>query len=152
MARTSLGRFWAPRSSPLPCACSSTYLLPLPFAQIILSFVPKQGSRHQAARSPLTEGILCSHLPDSWRYELQPFFRITDCKASLSQTQIRHQLPQLRVFVTQLLHLLRLAHVHATVLRLPGVDRVLRFHFPRHVFHRPTPRCCFSTLIMSASV
>ena len=27
-----------PRSSALPCACSSTYLLPLPFAEIILSF------------------------------------------------------------------------------------------------------------------
>src|SRR5581483_9737992 len=29
----------------------------------------------------------------------------------------------------------RLAHVHPAILRLPGVDRVLRYaHFPRHVF------------------
>jgi hypothetical protein len=34
-----------PRSSALPCACSSTYSLPLPFAQIILGFVRKRGSR-----------------------------------------------------------------------------------------------------------
>src|SRR5207248_11257349 len=38
----------APRSSALPCACSSTYSLPLSFAQIILSFVRKQGSRSNA--------------------------------------------------------------------------------------------------------
>src|SRR5580693_4764766 len=37
-----------PRSSALPCACSSTYLLPLPFAEIILSFVRKQGIRSLA--------------------------------------------------------------------------------------------------------
>ena len=42
---------------------------------------------HQAARSSLTEGILLPHLPDSClqSYELQPFFRITDCNASLSR-------------------------------------------------------------------
>src|SRR5208337_1299176 len=34
-----------PRSSDLPCVCSSTYPLPLSFAQIILSLVRKQGSR-----------------------------------------------------------------------------------------------------------
>src|SRR2546421_595570 len=36
----------AHRSSALPCACSSTYLLPLSFAKIILSFVRKQGSQN----------------------------------------------------------------------------------------------------------
>ena len=35
----------APRSSALPCACSSTYPLPISFAQIMLSFVRAQGSR-----------------------------------------------------------------------------------------------------------
>src|SRR5208283_3062473 len=43
--------------------------------------------RHQAARTPLAEGILPAHLLDSrlQGYELQPFFRITDCRASLSR-------------------------------------------------------------------
>src|SRR6266571_4220105 len=43
--------------------------------------------RHQAARTPLAEGILPAHLLDSrlQGYELQPFFRITDCSASLSK-------------------------------------------------------------------
>src|SRR5208337_4581133 len=51
------------------------------------------------------------------------------------QAQIDHQLLQLRVLIPQLLRFLRLAHVHPAVLRLPGVDRVLRHsHFPRHVF------------------
>jgi hypothetical protein len=42
---------------------------------------------HQSAGSPLAEGILLLHLLDSClqRYELQPFFRITDCSASLSR-------------------------------------------------------------------
>src|SRR2546422_3029732 len=35
----------APRSSAPPCAGSSTYTLPLPLAEIILSFVRKEGSR-----------------------------------------------------------------------------------------------------------
>ncbi len=42
---------------------------------------------HQAARPPLAEGISFPHLLDSClqRYELHPFFRITDCNASLSR-------------------------------------------------------------------
>jgi len=35
-------------SSALPCGCSSTYPVRLSFAQIILSFVRKQGSRSVA--------------------------------------------------------------------------------------------------------
>ena len=55
------------------------------------------------------------------------------------QTQIRNQLSQLRVLVTQLLSFLRLAYVHSTVLRFPGVERVLGHpHFTRHVFHLPS--------------
>ncbi len=47
----------------------------------------RHGQHHQPARSPLTEGVVLFHLPDSGlqRYELQPFFRITDCNASLSR-------------------------------------------------------------------
>src|SRR5512141_2777067 len=41
---------------------------------------------HQSTRATFAEGVLLFHLLDSGlqRYELQPFFRITDCKASLS--------------------------------------------------------------------
>src|SRR5581483_11272789 len=53
----------------------------------------------------------------------------------LVQTQVRHQFPQPRVFIPQLLRFLRLAHVHPAVLRLPRVDRVLgHAYFPRHIF------------------
>ena len=38
----------APRSSALPCACFSTYALPLSFAEIILSSVRKEGIRSLA--------------------------------------------------------------------------------------------------------
>src|SRR5208283_3758113 len=43
--------------------------------------------RYQPARPPLAEGILPAHLLDSrlQGYELQPFFLITDCRASLSK-------------------------------------------------------------------
>ena len=55
---------------------------------------------------------------------------------------MRHQLPQSRVLIAQLLGFLRLAHIHPAVLRLPGVDRVFRdAHFPCHIFLpcAPTP-------------
>lgn len=42
------------------------------------------------------------------------------------QTQVRHQLPQSRVLTPQLLSLLSLCHIHATVLRLPSINRMLR--------------------------
>src|SRR5947209_6096961 len=43
--------------------------------------------RHHPTRPPLAEGILLLHLLDSrlQGYELHPFFRITDCSASLSR-------------------------------------------------------------------
>jgi putative transposase len=43
--------------------------------------------RHQPARTPLAEGILLAHLSHSRLQdcELHPFFRITDCNASLSK-------------------------------------------------------------------
>ena len=41
------------------------------------------------------------------------------------QIQVRHQLLQRRVFFAQRLHFLRFTRVHVTVLRLPGVDRLL---------------------------
>src|SRR3984885_10965214 len=54
---------------------------------------------HQkAARSPLAEGVLLFDMLDSClhRYELHPFFRITDCSASLSRlrsaTSLRRRL------------------------------------------------------------
>src|SRR5204862_7787848 len=43
----------------------------------------------------------------------------------LVQAEIGDQLLQPPVLLAQLLHLLRLAHFHAAVLRLPGVDGVL---------------------------
>ena len=45
--------------------------------------------QHQRTRPPLAEGILRLHLLDSCLpgYELQPFFRITDCSASLSSVR-----------------------------------------------------------------
>jgi hypothetical protein len=48
---------------------------------------PAEGQHHQQARSPLAEGVLLFHLLDSrlQGYELQPFFLITDCSASLSK-------------------------------------------------------------------
>src|ERR1700719_2716965 len=50
------------------------------------------------------------------------------------QTQIHHQLLESRVLVAQLLCLLRLTHIHAAVLRFPGVDRMLRHaRFTRHI-------------------
>src|SRR3974390_485584 len=46
-------------------------------------------NRHhqKSARSPLAEGVLLLYLLDSrlHGYELHPFFRITDCSASLSK-------------------------------------------------------------------
>src|SRR5205823_9243676 len=63
-----------------------------------------------------------------------PVFSNHRLQRFLVQAQIRHQLPQPRVLVTQLLRFLRLAHIHPPVLRLPRVDRVLRYpHFPRHI-------------------
>src|SRR5947208_3044030 len=49
--------------------------------------VTRYRHHQQTARPPLAEGIVLPHLPDSClqRYELQPFFRITDCSASLSR-------------------------------------------------------------------
>ena len=54
------------------------------------SFVPDSGQLDTAtiskpARSPLAEGVLLFDMVDSClhRYELHPFFRITDCSASL---------------------------------------------------------------------
>src|SRR5579864_1240359 len=46
----------------------------------------RDGQQHQTTGPSLTEGVLLTHLLDSClhRYELQPFFRITDCNASLS--------------------------------------------------------------------
>src|SRR6185437_2150638 len=55
------------------------------------------------------------------------------------QAQIHHQFLQLCVLIAQLLGFLRFVHIHAAVLRFPGVDRVLRHaHFPRHVFRFTT--------------
>jgi hypothetical protein len=48
--------------------------------------------------------------------------------------RIHHQLLEPRVLVPQLLRFLCLTYVHPTVLRFPGVDRMLRnTHFPRHI-------------------
>ena len=50
------------------------------------------------------------------------------------QAQIGDQLAQPRVLIPQSFGLLRLAHVHAAVLRLPGVDRVCAdAYLPRHI-------------------
>jgi hypothetical protein len=51
--------------------------------------------RHHSARSSLAEGVLLLHLLDSClqRYEFQPFFRITDCKASLSRLRSATSFP-----------------------------------------------------------
>jgi hypothetical protein len=61
---------------------------PQPFiAPLALIAVAGYRHRHQAAGSPLAEGILLPHLPHSRLQdcELHPFFRITDCNASLSR-------------------------------------------------------------------
>src|SRR5437016_6306408 len=49
--------------------------------------VGRHRQHHQSARSPLAEGVVLLHLLDSRLpgYELQPFFLITDCSASLSR-------------------------------------------------------------------
>ena len=63
-------------------------------------------------------------------------FSITHCSASLSRLRsaIRHQLPQWPCSHPAAACLLRLAHIHPAIVRLPGVDRVLRHaHLPRHV-------------------
>jgi hypothetical protein len=72
----------------------------------------------------------------------------------LVQAQVRHQLAQPRVLIAQLFRFLRLAHIHAAVLRVPGIDRML--------FDTPTSRAtssalrpasnCFNAPIISASV
>lgn len=53
------------------------------------ALVPNRSHRHlqQAARPPLAEGKLALQLLDSCllHYELHPFFRMTDCSASLSR-------------------------------------------------------------------
>ena len=43
----------------------------------------------------------------------------------LVQAQVRNQLLQPGVLIAQVLDLFGLAHIHAPVLRLPGIDRVL---------------------------
>jgi hypothetical protein len=46
-----------------------------------------------------------------------------------------------------------LAHFHAPVLRLPGIDRVLAHAlFPRNIFGRAPVSTCFSAPIICASV
>ena len=46
----------------------------------------------------------------------------------------------LKLLFTQPLGFLRLAHAHPSVLRLPGVDRVLRYSvLPPHIFRAPPP-------------
>src|SRR5581483_10613741 len=71
----------------------------------------------------------------------------------LVQTQIGHQLSQPRVLLPQLLGFLRLADIHSAVLRLPGVDRVLRHpHLARHILRLPSASSCFSAPIICASV
>jgi hypothetical protein len=56
----------------------------------------------------------------------------------LVQVQIGHQLAQPGVFIPQSLGLLRLAHIHAAILRLPGVDRMLGDPtLPGYIFFPP---------------
>jgi hypothetical protein len=46
-----------------------------------------------------------------------------------------------------------LVHIHATVLRLPAIDRVLRYtYFPSHILHCSAPIPPASTAIICASV
>ncbi len=111
--------------------------------------------RHQAARPPLAEGILPPHLLDSrlQGYELQPYFRITDCSASLSRLRSATKLSQLCVFIAQLLRFLRLAHIHAAVLCFPGLDRVLLYPTSRATSSAFRPASSsFSAPIICASV
>lgn len=55
-------------------------------------------------------------------------------KAKVALAQLRHQLPQSRVLIPQLLGRLRFSHIHAAILRLPRLDRVLRHTIlPRHI-------------------
>ena len=71
----------------------------------------------------------------------------------LVQAQIRHQLPQPRVLIAQLLGFLRFAYIHPAILRLPGIDRVLRHPLPAP--RLPTLRpasTCFNAAIICASV
>src|SRR5438552_10576768 len=61
--------------------------MPLDLRPPRLVTVSRDRHHDHTARPPLAEGILLLHLPDSCLqgYELHPFFRITDCNASLSR-------------------------------------------------------------------
>ena len=99
-------------------------------------FHPFSTSSQRHMQPPIREARLLAHLLDGRLQlrELHPSFSITHCSGSLSRLGSA-TLAQTRVLIPQLLRFLRLAHVHAAVLRLPGVDRVLRYsHFSRHVF------------------
>src|SRR5690348_7758220 len=116
------------------------------------------GSRchqHQCAGPPLTEGVLTSHLPDSClhRYELQPFFRITDCKASLSSDKSATSLRS-RLFSSR--------NCLASCASLALMPPYFAFHEYSVCLLTPTSRAtssalrpasiCFSAAIISASV
>jgi hypothetical protein len=74
-------------SQTLPCVRIHHAQHPDRPSAIRLVAVIRYRPRHQAAHPPLAEGVLFPHLLDSrlQGYELQPFFRITDCSASLSR-------------------------------------------------------------------
>jgi len=81
------------------------------------------------------------------------FFGSATAALPCVQSQIRHQLAKPRALIPQLLGFLRLAHVHPTVLRLPGIDGVLPHPHSRATSSTFRPAStCFSAAIICASV
>src|SRR5450755_249281 len=100
------------------------------------SIPPSSAARKPGARSPRRSHAASPRPPAGLR--APPVFCDHRLQHLFVQTQIHHQLFQAGVLVPQLLRLLRLAHVHPAVLRLPGIDRVFRHpHLPRHILRFP---------------
>src|SRR6059058_6201017 len=106
--------------------------------------VSRDRHHDHTARPPLAEGILLLHLPDSClqRYELHPFFRITDCNASLSR---------LRSATSFLSRVFSSRNCFASCAWLTSIPSYLCFSRATSSTARPASTC-FKAAIICASV
>ncbi len=100
------------------------------------------GQADQTTGAPLTEGQGAAQMLDRGLhlYELHPFFRITDCNASLSRLRLATSFFRRAFSSRSCLASCASLNSHAAILRFPGVKRVLAdANSPRHIL-RPPPR------------
>src|SRR3974377_2418485 len=151
-----------PRGTPAPLACGSLPILPAataradaanrsaaspaltpltscaavrpcPYSHSDNSIPPCPSARTPGAHWPCSCSAASPRPPAGLR--APPVFSEQRLQHVFVQAQICHQLPQPRVLFAQLFRFLRLAHAHPAVLRLPGIDGVLRYaHLSRYVF------------------